>query len=73
MLLGKYGTDEACDGRPVREDTDDLGAPADLLVQPLLRVVRLELAPVGERERGEGKDVGRRLSEQRRRLGEAML
>ena len=39
-------------------DAGDVGAPADLLVQALLWVDGPDLAPVGDREGGEGQDVG---------------
>ena len=38
VLLGKHHADEPDHGRPVGEDPNDVGSPADLLVQPLLRV-----------------------------------
>ena len=44
-------------GGPVREDADDVGAPADLLVEALLRVVAPDLAPDLAGEGGEGEDV----------------
>ena len=37
-LLGQHRTDQPDYRGPVREDPDDVGAPADLLVQPLLWV-----------------------------------
>jgi hypothetical protein len=46
VLFGEDGADEPDDRRAVGEDADDVGAAADLLVQPLERVVRPELAPV---------------------------
>jgi hypothetical protein len=46
VLLGEQGADQADDRGAVGEDADDVGAAADLLVQPLERVVRPELAPV---------------------------
>ena len=57
MLLGEHGADEAKDARAVGERADDVGAPADLLVEALLRVRRPDLAPVLLRERGEGEDL----------------
>ncbi len=39
-LLGQHHADQADDRVAVGEDPHDVGAPADLLVQPLLRVVR---------------------------------
>lgn len=46
VLLGEDRTDQADDRRAVREDADDVGAPAQLAVEPLLRVGRPDLAPV---------------------------
>ncbi len=43
------------------EDPDHVGAPFDLLVDPLERIGRGDLAPVGSRERRMGGDVGRGL------------
>jgi len=39
-LLGQDSADQTDDGPAVGEDPDDVGAPADLLGQPLLRIVR---------------------------------
>jgi hypothetical protein len=36
VLFGQHGADEADQGTPVGEDADDVGAPADLLVESLL-------------------------------------
>jgi hypothetical protein len=36
MLLGEHGADESHDGGAVREDANDIGAPADLAVEALL-------------------------------------
>src|SRR4051794_34030442 len=56
-LLGEQGADEADHSSAVREDPDDVSAPADLLVEPFLRVVRPDLGPMLHRERTEGQDV----------------
>jgi hypothetical protein len=45
-LFGEDGADEADDRGSVGEDADDVGAAADLLVEPLERVVAPELPPV---------------------------
>jgi len=45
VLLGQDGADQADGGVPVREDPDDVGAPADLPVEPLGGVVRPDLPP----------------------------
>ena len=42
----------------VGEDPDDVGAAADLAVEPLVGVVGPDLAPDLLGERGEGEDVG---------------
>jgi hypothetical protein len=34
VLFGEDGTDQSYDRCPVGEDPDDVGAPADLLVEP---------------------------------------
>ena len=39
VLLGKHGADEADQSRAVRKDADDVGAPADLPIEPFLRIV----------------------------------
>ena len=36
MLFGQDGTNEADEGTAVGKDADDVGAAADLLVQPFL-------------------------------------
>jgi hypothetical protein len=40
-LFSEHGADEADQRRAVGEDADDVGAAADLLVEPLLGIVRL--------------------------------
>jgi hypothetical protein len=45
VLLSQHGPDETDQGAAVGEDTDDVGAPTDLLVESLLGVVRPDLAP----------------------------
>ncbi len=51
VLFGEHGADEADDGGAVGEDPDDVGAAAELLVEPFLGVVRPDLPPVLFRER----------------------
>ena len=46
MLLGEYRADQADDRGAGGEDADDVRRSAVLLVQPLERIVRSELAPV---------------------------
>jgi hypothetical protein len=36
VLFSKHGTDQTDDGCTVGEDADDVGAAADLFVEPLL-------------------------------------
>jgi len=72
MLLGKHGADPAHNGRAVREAAHHLGPPADFLVEPLLRVVAPDLAPVLAREGGQGEHVGAGLGEPGGRLREAL-
>ena len=73
-LLGQDRADEADDRRPVGEDPDDVGAAADLPVEPFGGVVRPDLAPVLLGEPGERQDVGARgvevLSDLRQLLGD---
>jgi hypothetical protein len=45
-LFGQDGADRADDRGPVGEDTDHVGAAADFLVQPFLRVVGPDLTPL---------------------------
>ena len=45
VLLGQHGADQAGDGVAAREDADHVGPPADLLVEPLLRIVGPDLPP----------------------------
>ena len=56
-LLGQQRADEADHRPPVREDPHDIGAAPDLLVEPLLGVVRPDLRPVLGRERRERQQV----------------
>jgi hypothetical protein len=73
MLLGEDRSDEADDRGAVGENADDVGAAADLLVQPLERVVAPELPPVLFRKCGKGEEVGRCTLEQCCSLGEARV
>lgn len=43
VLLGQHGADQADEGFTAGEDPDDVGAAADLSVEPLLRVVAPDL------------------------------
>jgi hypothetical protein len=45
VLFGEDGADEADEGVAVREDADDVGAAADLPVEPFLGVVGPDLPP----------------------------
>ncbi len=51
VLLSQHRADEADEGLAVREHADDVGAPADLAVEPFLRVGGPDSAPdrLGER------------------------
>ena len=44
VLLEQERTDEACDGRRVREDSDDIGTAFDLLVEPFGLVDQIDHA-----------------------------
>ncbi len=57
VLLEEERSYEAGDGRLVREDADDLGAPLDLAVEAFERVGAVELGPVLGRERHVGQYV----------------
>jgi hypothetical protein len=45
VLLGEHGADQADDRAAVREDAHDVGAPPDLLVQPLAGYLELSRQP----------------------------
>jgi hypothetical protein len=45
VLLGQHRANQADDGVAAGEDADHVGAPADVLVQPFLRVVAPDLPP----------------------------
>jgi hypothetical protein len=72
-LLGVDGADETDDRDAVGEDADDVGAAADLFVQPLERVVAPQLPPVLLWEARESEQFGPGLVEQCGRVGEALL
>jgi hypothetical protein len=58
VLLGQDGADEADEGVAVGEDPDDVGAPADFAVQPLLGIAGPDLAPDLLGKAGEDEHVG---------------
>jgi hypothetical protein len=58
VLFGEHGADQADHRVAVGEDPDDVGAAAQLLVEPFLGVVRPDLAPVLLGEPGEREHVG---------------
>ena len=58
VLLGQDRPDQADDGVAVREDTDNVCAPADFAVEAFVGVVGPDLPPDLLRERGEGEQVG---------------
>ena len=45
VLLGEHGADGPDQGVAVGEDADDVGAAADLAVEPFLRSIRRVLTP----------------------------
>jgi hypothetical protein len=57
-LFGEECADQPDDGGAIREDADDVGAAADLFVQPFERVIAPQLPPVLLGEGGEGEQVG---------------
>jgi hypothetical protein len=57
-LFHQHRADQPDDGVTVGEDADYVGAPTDLPVGSLLRVVRPDLPPDLAREGGEGQQVG---------------
>jgi hypothetical protein len=56
VLFGEDGADKADDRATVGEYADDVGAAADLSVEPLVGVVGPDLAPDLFGEGGEGED-----------------
>ena len=69
ILLEQQGTSEPQERGVVGKDPDDVGAAADLAVDPLERVRAAQLGPVVARKRVEGEQVGLRGFEQLRDLG----
>jgi hypothetical protein len=63
-LFAEDGADEADDGGAVREDPPDVGASAELLVEPFLGVVRADLLPVLLGGGGERQQVGAGVDQQ---------
>ena len=61
---------QADQGVAVGEDADDIGASADLLVEPFLGIVGPDLAPDLLGERGERQQVGSGLLQMVGNLGE---
>jgi hypothetical protein len=70
VLLDAEHAGQADQRRVVGEDPDDVGAAADLAVQPLQRIRRAQLGPVLGGQRVEGEDVLLGVGEHRRDLGE---
>lgn len=68
ILFEQQRADEADQGGVVGEDSHDVGAPADLAVEPLQRVGGAQLGPVLGGERVEGQQVGLGVFEQPRDL-----
>jgi hypothetical protein len=73
VLFEQDGANQADRRGVVGEDPDDVRAALDLLVDPLERVCRGDLAPVGARERGVGGHVGLGIFEEFGGLGELRL
>jgi Transposase, Mutator family len=71
VLLGQHRADQPHHRRPVGEDAHNIGAPPQFLVQPLLRIVGPDLAPVLLGERGECQQLVGRISQQLGCLGKA--
>ena len=57
VLFGQDGADEADNGLAIGKNADDVGAAADLAVEPFVGVVGPDLAPHRLGEGGEGQDV----------------
>ena len=57
VLLGNDCPDEPPDRSPVPENAHHINPAADLRGEALLRVVRLDLRPVGHGEGDEGKEI----------------
>src|SRR6476659_1859658 len=57
VLLGQDGADEPDNGLAIGKDADDIGAAADLAVEPLVGIVGPDLAPNRLGVGGEGQDV----------------
>ncbi len=70
--LGQDGADEAGDRVPVGADADHVGAAADLLVEPVVGVVRPDLPPDILGERGEGEDALAGVLEMLRHAGQLL-
>jgi hypothetical protein len=73
VLLEAEHADQAEQRAVVGKDADDVGAPADLLVEALERVGAPELGPVRRREGVKGEDVLLRLAEHRRHLRQPLF
>ena len=57
MLFSQDGADQPYQRGPIGEDADDIGAAADLSIEPFLGIVGPDLPPRRLREGGEGQDV----------------
>ena len=73
MLLSQDDANQATHGWSVREDAHDIGVTSDLLVETFQRVVGPDLLPVGDREAGEGQDIGASIVQKRGNLREPVL
>lgn len=71
VLLDEQRPHQAHDARLVGKNADDIGAPLDLLVQPLQRIRGVQRRAVRVRTRHERQHVVFRGIEHRRELGKA--
>jgi hypothetical protein len=70
VLLEQQRPDERRDGRFIGEDTDDIGAPLDLGIEPFQRIGAVDLRTMGLWEAHERQDLGFRFIHQPGELGE---
>jgi hypothetical protein len=73
MLLGQHRPDQAQHRLAVGKDPDHVGAPPQLLVEPLLRIVRPDLPPVLLGKGREGQQLASRIAQQLGCLGKPLL
>ena len=73
MLLGEDRPHQTDDRGPIGEDADHVGAPSDLAVQALERIVGPDLAPMLAGKRSEREDVGGGGDQQGGGIGKTLL